>query len=122
MLMDDTRDRTLKRWVTQQHIPKGRPQRINVRPDIDGLFFQLLRTGEMWGTNESSGRNRQRFVYRRNQRLCEAEIDDLYQEMIAVILVDQHNIRRLDVSMDQFLAVCSDQSARHLAGNSQREL
>src|SRR5580693_4487414 len=54
VLIDHTDHRTVKRRAAGEREPERRAERIDVRPNIDLLFFQLLRAGKMWCTDKST--------------------------------------------------------------------
>ena len=64
MLTHYLRDRSAKRGAARKHVPKSDAQRIDVRANVDFLFFELLRAGEMRGADEAAHRKRRQIFTR----------------------------------------------------------
>ena len=70
-------------------IPERRAEGIDIRPNIDLLFFQLLRTREMRRTDKSAHRYGHGLVGCGNERLGQTEVDHLHQQMILFLINDR---------------------------------
>src|ERR1700732_4805047 len=121
MLIDHTDHRTLKRGTTGEHEPESCPERVDIRPDVDLFFLQLFRAGKMGGSDKSSHRYGQGLIGGSHQRLGQPEVDYLHQQMILFLIHHQHDIRRLDIAMHQFLAVRGNQGPGNLSSNSKSQ-
>src|SRR6516162_6580427 len=122
MLIDHAGNRPLKWRPPGQHEPKSRAQRINIRADVDLFLLQLFGTREMGCTDKSSQRQRHRLLKHCAQRFGQAKIDHLYEQVIFIGLEYKHDIRRFDVSMNQFLAIRRDERTCHLSYDSEYKI
>src|SRR6516162_2712769 len=122
MLIDHAGNRPLKWRPPGQHEPKSRAQRINIRADVDLFLLQLFGTREMGRTDKSSHRQRHRLLKHCAQRFGQAKIDHLYEQVIFIGVEYKHDIRRFNVSMNQFLAIRRDERACHLSYDSEHKI
>jgi hypothetical protein len=73
----------------------------------------------MWGAKEAAGRKGGRILVFGARVFRQAEINNFHGEVTA-ILANEHDVRRLDVAMDQALLLRCTQGTSHLRSNLQR--
>ena len=96
----------LKRHSPREKFVVGHAKRVNVRPAIDSFTPALLRRQVPGGPHEHSGRSElRRGVMREGQ----AEVRDLEQTPVI-----HHQVRRLDVAVDETLIVGRREAVRGL--------
>ena len=123
MLGDDLRHLARERRPAGEQNPERHPQRIDVRAHVEVAFLQLLGTRVQRRADEArGGQLRVRIVSAVRAR--EAEVDHLDEEPVlaVLVLVDDHEVRRLDVAVDETLARRRRQRARDLEPDAQRRL
>ena len=118
MLAHDLADGTRERRLAGQHEIERRAQGIDIRADVHFAFFHLFRAGEVWRADKSAHRERAGVFTGILGDLGQSEVDDFDHQFS--FLVDQHQVGRLQVAMNQLLFGGDRQCASHLERNIQR--
>ena len=121
MLADDARDRAAERRPPGEQVPERDAERVDVGAHVDLALLDLLRAGEVRRAEETAHGQRRAggAGLARERNFREAEINHLHHQIL--VLMHDHQVRGLDVAVDEVVGLRGIERAGDLRGDFQRE-